>query len=584
MSSELAHPLLPNPGAWAWLRSHRNTWVVLGLAAITLVLHGSALFSGWKFDDGPQLLFAAEHSPWQYFSVPEVMRKQSYAHITPWSVLFFDMGLPLFGTWAAGHYAHLLLVIWLTAVVTWILLGRWLSPGMALGGALIFLAMPSTGAVAHMLMTSHYAYGLLFSVLALLAFAHAAASDSLQKTWALIAALFYGLACLCKELYVPLVAVFLVWPALSWRAGIRLALPLLCVALLYAVFRLHVLGGMGGYAALSGGSATLQLGLSNLLTGLHSMQQALFGSGGSGVLALAIAASVVALAWWRGRRPSILLLMVSAVLLLAPVLPMLLFPFPNGLDRVMFFIGWAAAVIAVWQFEKLRWRGIGVAALAAALAIGQQLHVRTMESNQRPMMALNDFMIQGQASDKLVAVDFGNVGLLRAIGDASRLITGKPAPVVVGTAEDFIALDQQAGHASWAWQADCACIRPLGSRYGPLAEALHARWSAGQQLPLQVHLELADAGRIKTLRWRISGAPGDIHLELRDELRLAMPAQGTLAFGMDTTFHPPDPAQLRLVVNTPDQARVYSPWLSLPLSRSSVLDWQGLGSAPPPLE
>ena len=524
------------------------------------------------------------------------MRKQSYAHITPWSVLFFDMGLPLFGTWAAGHYAHLLVVMWLTAVSTWVLLGRWLGPGMALGGALVFLAMPSTGAVAHMLMTSHYAYGLLFSVLALLAFARAASANSLQKVWPLtwpfawtftwpwIAALFYALACLCKELYVPLVAVFLVWPGLSWRARIRLAQPLLCVALLYAVFRLHVLGGVGGYAALSGGSATLQLGLANLLTGLHSMQQALFGTGWSGVLALAIAASAVALAWWRGRRPSILLLMVSAVLLLAPVLPMLLFPFPNGLDRVMFFIGWAAAVLAAWQLEKLRWRGIGVAALVATLAFGQQLHVRTMESNQGPMMAMNDFMIQGQASDKLVAVDFGNVGLLRAIGDASRLITGNPGPVVVGTAEDFIALGQEAGHASWAWQADCACIQPLGSRYGPLTEALHARWSAGQQLPLQVHLELADAGRIKVLRWRISGAPGDIHLELRDELRLAMPAQGALAFGMDTTLHPPDPAQLRLVVNTSDQATAYSPWLSLPLSRSSRLDWQGLGSAPPPLQ
>lgn len=558
-----------------------SAWALVpALALVTTVLHGGAVFGGWKFDDGPQLLFAASHSPWQYFTVPEVMRQQSYAHITPWNALFFDIGLPWFGPRSPGHYVHLLAVLWLASVVTWALLKRWLSPGMAWGAALLFLAFPSTGAIARMLMTGHYAYGLLFSVLALLAFARAAASRSMA--WAVVAALFYGLACLCKELYVPLVMVVLVWPGLALRLRAWLLAPMGVMALAYSALRLTVLHGVGGYAPLMGDSAALQTQASRLLAGFHEMQQALFGLGWPGLLAGLLSGVVIAVAWWRGRRPSLLLLGMSIAVLLAPVLPLLLFPFPYGLHRVMFFLGWAVAVLVAWQLDALpRYRVPVLLMLAALLAIGQHKQIEAIEAPQRVLAAQNDFIVHAAADSTLVAAGFAAMGPLLAMREAAQRITGRPGPALVGSEDEFLALGPEAGAAAWAWSPPCACIQPLGPRYEQQAAEIRQRWAAGESLALKVHVELAGAGRVKTFRWRIDGAPQGVELEVRNELRLNLAPRGTLAFGLDTTFRPTDPLALRFIVRTPAQAVAHTPWLLLSLSQPAALDWSGTGTSPP---
>ncbi|MBC7940450.1 MAG: hypothetical protein H7Z19_11900, partial [Chitinophagaceae bacterium] len=194
------------------------TWagVALGLALLTAVLHGSAVGGGWRFDDAPHLQFVATYSPWQYFGVREVMLRQSYAHITPWNALFYEIGLPWFGLDARGHHVHLLVVLWATALASFALLQRWLHVVPALAGAVLFLAMPPTAVVGQLLMTGHYAYGLLFSVLSLHCFAGTLQRSGARPAW--LAAFFYALACLCKELYVPLVLVTLALPLADVRA------------------------------------------------------------------------------------------------------------------------------------------------------------------------------------------------------------------------------------------------------------------------------------------------------------------------------------------------------------------------------
>jgi hypothetical protein len=564
----------------------------LGLALATLALHGGALHGGWRFDDGPQLLFAASYSPWQYFSDAEVMRLQSYAHIAPWNAFFFELGLPLFGLWAAGHHAHLLAIVWLTAWATWWLLAQRLSSAVAWGGALLFLAMPPTGAVAHMLMTGHYAYGLLFSVLMLLAFSRAVQTSS--AGWAFLAAGLYGLACLCKELYVPLVALPLMWPALERRYRWVLGAPLLLAALAYTLLRLHVLGGVGGYAALSGGTATLGVGVGALVDalvgGLARAGESLFGRGAAGAVALAIVVAGVVAAWWRGRRLAWPWLATCAVVVLTPILPLLAIAVPNGLERVMLLAGWSLAVLVAWQFEhwtvrrgRAQWRPLSVlAVLFALLLAGQRAALAEAMHSQEGMAAQNDFILSAGPTDALVATGFGAVGLLEAMREAVHRIGGRAAPVVVGDEEALLALGPDKGREAWEWQADCNCVRRLGEAYPRRVKAIIDAWAAGQGQALAVDLQLDDHGRAKVFRWQVSGAEGQLFLEVQGQMRLALPRQGALAFGTDATFRPTDPVAIRMTVSTPLQATVRSPWLSIPLSRSTRLQWQGHGTGPPP--
>jgi hypothetical protein len=182
----------------------------------------------------------------------QVQKQESLAHITQAegeAVKAFDAAIALGGLDSRIHYLLHLSVLWAVAASTWWLLSRWLSGDMAFAAAALFLAMPPTAWVANTLMTTHYAWGLLFSVLALCAWARAIAATSVF--WAVTSALLYGLACLGKELYVPLVLVMLLWPGLGWRRGARLASPAIIVALAYLALRYHVLGGVGGYGAIS---------------------------------------------------------------------------------------------------------------------------------------------------------------------------------------------------------------------------------------------------------------------------------------------------------------------------------------------
>ena len=73
-------------------------------------------------------------------------------------------------------------------------------------------------------MTRHYLEGMLFALLAILAFVHAQRRQSMP--WAFAGALAYALAVTAKEIYVPLVLVVLVIPPVNnLVARVRLASP-----------------------------------------------------------------------------------------------------------------------------------------------------------------------------------------------------------------------------------------------------------------------------------------------------------------------------------------------------------------------
>jgi hypothetical protein len=558
---------------------------LLALAALTLLLHHSALQGSWRADDPMLLAFAAAFSPSQYFFTREGMLQLSYASITPWAPLFYDSNLALFGLAPRGHYAHMLVVLWATAAVTALGLRRWLDAPAAWAAGALFLAMPPTGAIAQQLMTGHYAWGLLFSVLALWAYARALERDSLR--WACAAAALYGLATLCKELYVTLPAVLLAWPQACWRMRLRRAAPVLLVAAGYAALRLAVLGGIGGYPTLEDGRSALPA-WDSLAFLLQHAQAATLGAGPAGLLALLAVAALTALGWRQGRPLSALLLAGAAVALLLPSLPA--FALGGGLaygnDRIAFVLGWAVAVLMAWQLHGRGWWPVGPRALlgVAALALLLINQREVIARSSGPLDPLNPayrFLGEAPAGQVLVPPGFAGIGYLDRLAEAMRRVEGRAAPRIVRDEEELAALGPDAGRAAWAWRPDCACLRPLGSDYDVRVREHQQRLQAGAGRPLSVSVQLDARGRGKRLSWQVSGAPASVVIEVRGVNRLPLAPRGAFAFGIDYGTPIADLAHVRFLVTAPDGALQRSDWLALPAHGLQSAHWSTPGSPAP---
>jgi hypothetical protein len=553
------------------------------LGVLTWLLHGSALDGGWRLDDPPHLQFVARHAPWEYFSVRAVMLQQSYAHITPWNALFYELGLPWFGLDPRGHYAHMLVVLWATALATGLLLRRWLSAGVAAMAAALFLALPPTASVAQQLMTGHYAWGLLFSVLALhfhsVALEQAPAPTGRPPKAAFAAAGCYALACLCKELYVPLVAFALLMPAASRRLWWSSALPWLAVALAYTVLRLHVLGGIGGYAALQSGDAPSLPGwLDTSRAALAGLWREGLGPGLPGAAALGLVISIVAVGVACGRRPRLHLVLVAALLMLAPIWSQFRIGQPGGHVRLLLLVGWATAVLCAWQLEgwwQRGWRWQAAAAfgtLLLAAGLGQVPTRALIQTGQVVAQAQNGALSRGEAP-LLVPEGFDQQSYLASMADAAQRLEGRPLPVIVEEEDAFLALGPVRGPQAHAWDPGCACVAPLAERYETRAQSIRSALQAGQSLGIETRLALSGEGRLRRFAWQIQGAPGQVFVHVEGYARFTLPARGVIDFGLDNTAQLADPVRLRVLVQTPAGALVRTPWLELPRDRRAEVRW-----------
>lgn len=178
--------------------SRRRRWQILALLATlatTFLLNGNAIRMGFGRDDGGNLFNAVRLSPLTYFLDPATLSAIGGAALAPWNLLIYDINLSLFGLDPAWHHLHLLVVVWACGVATFFFLKLWLSEGLALMGALLFLSGTPTAFISHEEMSVHYLYGLLFTIAS--AWCYVLGLRSQRWPLALLAALFYLLATTC---------------------------------------------------------------------------------------------------------------------------------------------------------------------------------------------------------------------------------------------------------------------------------------------------------------------------------------------------------------------------------------------------
>lgn len=418
-------------------RLARHPWAeplcaTLLLFLLTLLAHGASLHGSWRWDDGAHLDFAATYTPWQYFFDPGVARAYSSANVAPWNLLFYDINLGLFGMDATGHYAHLLLLVALGAVLFYAVLRQWLAPLPALIGAAALLLGKPTAHIGSGLMHGHYATGFVFAMLSILGWARYLQGG--RGYWLGVSALAYLLATTCKEVYVPLVVLLPFLPIGTPRQRLRTVLPFALMALAYVGWRYLLLGRLvGGYSqgVFDAGEALRQL---------LRIPKLMLGSKPAGNLLAVVFLGLLCIAALRRRLNGPLLFVAFGIVVL-PLVPLTAFPGIHSPDRYLFvpWLAFSACLAALWPCE-VQARPlpalISSAVIMAALASVHAQETQALKANWAYWDTLYRFAVsldkerQGMA----VAAEFGGTddGYKRFVLARARrtadLFDAKPQP------------------------------------------------------------------------------------------------------------------------------------------------------------
>lgn len=217
------------------------------ICALTIALNGHNLMGRWRFDDAHHLLFLTRHSNFEYLYDFSAARLQSGAHLTPFNIFTYDIAHRIFGLkFPAGFYAVHLTLIAAAACAFHGLMRRVASPLAATAAVFVFLAgFPMLG-IASQLMVGHYVLGAAFISISLAYYDRHVGTGKVSMS----SLLFYFLACLSKEIYLPFAGLVIIDPRFALASRLRVFAWYAGVAAVYWLLRSAVLGQVvGGYNA-----------------------------------------------------------------------------------------------------------------------------------------------------------------------------------------------------------------------------------------------------------------------------------------------------------------------------------------------
>lgn len=224
--------------------SQRGVVITVACVALALALYSFQFSGGWRFDDGHHLAFLSYYSHFEYIYRPEAARLQSGAHYTPFNILTYDLAhrLAPFSK-PALFYAFHITLIGLAAAALYAYLNVVAGRVGAIFGAAIFLCGFPVAGMSGQLMVGHYVVGFAFAGLCLYFYERTA-----QGGFSPLAILFYFLACLSKEIFLPLILFPALDPRFDFRQRVYRVIPWLAAGALFWLLRTLVVASIvGGY-------------------------------------------------------------------------------------------------------------------------------------------------------------------------------------------------------------------------------------------------------------------------------------------------------------------------------------------------
>lgn len=370
------------------------------LAALTFLLHGSALQGHWRVDDPIVLLNVVEHpDALGYFFSPAQWQSLSVPFFTPWLALDYWLDQHLFGLSPVAFYAHHLVVVWFAALLTFVLLIRyvgWFWAGLA---TCLFLIGSPTVVVSQQLQARHYATGLVFAILSILFWLQARRTGRGHLLG--LAALSYLAAMLNKEIFAPLPLVLFFLDSATLKDRLRVMPLFFATATLYVTWRATMLGKfIGGYNSFNEAG--------NVATSLVTLPRVFFGEGwyplaGSFILLLAASLLLRRLSW-----QAVTTLCAATVALSLPFLGIQVSPAIINL-RFAFLPWWGACVllavglrgayceagVATERLNRLQGTGRYIALLAGLIFLFVSA-AKSLEAARAHSTLAEEFDVQGR--------------------------------------------------------------------------------------------------------------------------------------------------------------------------------------------
>lgn len=437
--------------------------VLLLLLMSVFFLHGAALDAWWRWDDPTHLTFVRTHDLAEYLFDPTVWQQLSPVNFTPWLSFSYELDSALFGLRPEAHYAHQLISLWLAAALTFFVLKLWLPPWWSFLGALLFLLGSPVYVIAEQLMARHYVEGLVFALAATWFFIRGTRNSMI--VFSLVGAFFYFLALISKEIYAPLILLFPIIASGSLALRARHLLPFVFVLLIYIPWRFYMLEmSIGGYSPI----ATLDPLLT--LNELASIPSLLLGAGWLG-LASGTSLAIFIIYFLRKYPKRVLVLIWLLFLILAPLIPLTIWPGLGGQDRFLFLPWWMTSFATVWAGAHLTQPGLAhplriVAALALFLLVSvaatsqaslikhslESVHIEKEVQGRFLWTAGHENVVYLSPAVASMFWDYGKILELRSLAR-----NGEPIPMVIADESQIPNLSGSA-IVPWSYDETCQCM------------------------------------------------------------------------------------------------------------------------------
>lgn len=529
---------------------------VLGLLLLSFTAHLSAL-SGWWLSDDPQVLVQAErYAPGEYFFVPEVWRYLSASNFTPLVTLSFEADLALAGLEPRWFYAHQVMALTLAAILLYLLLAPYTGGLLAFFSAALLLVSPQAIVAARTLMVRHYVEGLVFALLALLLW-RAGRAKRRDAAFGLLAGLAYLLAILAKEVYLGIPLIML-WESRGagerWVTILRRILPVVVAGVGYGVWRLLMLGTVGGYGDTA---SLLELGEGMLRHALGPVPPSLQ------LIFAAAALVLLALGALNHPKGTLAFCGISLLVVLAP-----LFAVAGQMEMRHLFAAFAVLSAGLALAVQVSRRGNVLARMAAGVALvtvvtaGQIVRDGHQSGSSRVVAEGRYVWIHAASAPALLAT--APAWYLEGLAELRSRRGGGQPPRYLLSREALLIEDIDPRQVVRVSSSNGTRLEPFDAAFVQQIQAEKERFDPGA--PLSVLIERDD----HRLRWELGPQPssGWTFLTYPDYDEYRIPPSGTRII--------PEPTGrrfFRILRHLPDGGWTVSPPLGLPEPGQSIR-WQ----------
>ena len=304
-----------------------------------IVFNHHLIYANWRWDDTQILLHAINTSIWDNFANPEVWRKFSPNNLTPWLIISFKIDYFIFGLNPIGFYFHhLLSIIILSLLLIYLTIKLTNNYKSGLLFYIFFISGAPLYTLTEQLMTRHYIEGMIFCILSIIfSIKH---SNSKNNNNIIISLVFYILAAISKEIYVPLIGILLLIYFYKKVINYKIIFSHLLIGLSYTGWRFFMLPSViGGYS--TGDFNISGIKFEKYAYGYLKIPEIIFGN--FWILAV-LAILALTIIYFYIKPKNIIFILSSLILILLPLAPLMNYPGINYPDRYLF---------ALWIFLSL---------------------------------------------------------------------------------------------------------------------------------------------------------------------------------------------------------------------------------------